>query len=65
MIITKKAISRRTVLKGLGATIALPFHAMSSKCDRQTAAKPPIRFGAIYAEWRSRQVVSNCRRDGF
>jgi len=51
MIITKKAISRRTVLKGLGATIALPFlDAMmpASTAIARSAAKPPTRFGAIY-----------------
>jgi hypothetical protein len=51
MIITKKAISRRTVLKGLGATIALPFlDAMmpASTAIARSAAKSPTRFGAIY-----------------
>jgi len=51
MISTKKHMSRRTVLRGLGATIALPlldgmvpaFAAM-----RQTAAKPVRRFAAFY-----------------
>ena len=51
MIITKKAISRRTVLKGLGATLALPFlDAMmpASTAIARSAAKAPTRFGAIY-----------------
>src|SRR5262245_7587486 len=50
MIITKKAISRRTVLKGLGATIALPFldAMMPASTAIAKAAKPPVRFGAIY-----------------
>ena len=51
MIITKKAISRRTVLRGLGATVALPlldgmvpaFAAM-----RNSAAKPVKRLGIVY-----------------
>jgi Protein of unknown function (DUF1552) len=51
MISTKKHMSRRAVLRGLGATIALPlldgmvpaFAAM-----RQTAAKPVRRFAAFY-----------------
>ena len=51
MISTKKHLSRRTVLRGLGATIALPlldgmvpaFAAMQT-----TAAKPVRRFGAFY-----------------
>ena len=51
MIITKKAISRRTILKGLGATLALPFlDAMmpASTAIARSAAKAPTRFGAIY-----------------
>jgi hypothetical protein len=51
MIITKKAISRRTMLKGLGATVALPLlDAMipASTALARTAAKPAARFGAIY-----------------
>src|SRR5215475_14323834 len=36
MIVTKRALSRRTMLKGVGTTLA------------QTPAKPPQRFGAVY-----------------
>jgi hypothetical protein len=51
MIITKKAIPRRTVLRGLGATVALPLldgmvPALSALS--KTAAKPVVRFGAVY-----------------
>ena len=51
MIITKKAIPRRTVLRGLGATLALPLldgmvPALSALS--KTAAKPAVRFGAVY-----------------
>ncbi len=51
MIITKKGISRRTVLRGLGATVALPF--LDAMMPALTAlgkspAKPVTRFGAIY-----------------
>ena len=51
MIITKKAIRRRTVLRGLGATVALPLldgmvPALSALS--KTAAKPAVRFGAVY-----------------
>ena len=51
MIITKKAIPRRTVLRGLGATVALPLldgmvPALSALS--KTAAKPAVRFGAVY-----------------
>jgi hypothetical protein len=51
MIITKKAISRRTVLRGLGTALALPLldamvPAMTALA--RTAAKPVVRFGAVY-----------------
>lgn len=51
MLITKKHLPRRTVLRGLGATLALPFldgmvPALSAM--RNTAANPIRRFGAIY-----------------
>jgi hypothetical protein len=51
MIIMKGAISRRTVLRGLGASIALPLlDAMVPALTAigKTAAAPPVRFGAIY-----------------
>ena len=51
MIVTKKALPRRTILRGLGASLALPlldgmvpaFAAM-----RNTAAAPVRRFGVVY-----------------
>jgi hypothetical protein len=51
MLITKKAISRRTVLRGLGAAVALPFldsmvPALSAMAN--TAAKPVNRLGVMY-----------------
>lgn len=51
MIVAKKAIPRRTVLRGMGATLALPLlesmlPAMTPLA--RTAAAPAIRFGAIY-----------------
>ena len=51
MFITKKHISRRTVLRGLGASVALPFlHSMIPAATRlaQTAANPKLRMGFIY-----------------
>ena len=51
MIITKKAMSRRTVLRGIGATLALPlFDGMVPALTAlgKTAAKPVNRFGAVY-----------------
>src|SRR5713101_9806123 len=51
MFIAKKAIPRRTVLRGIGATLALPFldsmvPALSALA--KTAAKPVNRFGVMY-----------------
>jgi hypothetical protein len=51
MIISKKAIPRRTVLRGMGAMIALPLldsmmPALSAMA--KTAAKPVNRFGVMY-----------------
>src|SRR5947209_2861477 len=52
MIISKKAIPRRTVLRGIGATLALPLlDAMVPACSAvaKTAAKAVNRFGVVYA----------------
>ena len=51
MIVTKKSLSRRTVLRGVGAAVGLPFldamvPAMAS--PRNPAAKPPVRLGFVY-----------------
>ena len=51
MIVMKKAISRRTILRGLGATIGLPLldamvPAMTALA--QTPARVVRRFGAVY-----------------
>jgi len=51
MIVTKKAISRRTILHGLGATVALPLldamiPALTAAVD--TPAKPIRRLGVVY-----------------
>src|SRR3979411_977404 len=51
MIVTKKAISRRTVLRGLGATVALPLldamiPALTAAVN--TPAKPIRRLGVVY-----------------
>jgi hypothetical protein len=51
MMITKKVLSRRTVLRALGATIPLPLlDAMvpAATALRNTAAQPKMRFGAVY-----------------
>ena len=47
MIITKKHLSRRTILRGAGAALALPF--LDSMVPAFAAAAAPIkRFGAVY-----------------
>jgi hypothetical protein len=51
MFISKMALPRRTVLRGIGATLALPFlDAMvpAMTASAQTAANPPRRFGAVF-----------------
>ena len=51
MLITKKAVPRRTVLRGLGATMALPLlDAMVPPLTalQNTPAKPITRFGVMY-----------------
>src|SRR5688572_21959919 len=51
MFITKKHLSRRTVLRGVGATIALPLlDAMipASTALAKTAAKVTPRLGFVY-----------------
>ncbi len=52
MTIMKRALPRRTILRGLGATVALPLlDAMvpAASALAQTAARPVHRFQAIYA----------------
>jgi len=51
MFIMKRSLSRRTFLRGAGVTVALPFlEAMvpALTATVKTAAKPTLRFGAIY-----------------
>src|SRR5690606_28747950 len=51
MYITKKHLSRRTVLRGVGATVALPFlDAMvpAATALANTAAAPKTRMGFFY-----------------
>src|SRR5689334_17192713 len=51
MIISKKAIPRRTVLRGMGAMLALPlFDSMVPAVSalQKTAGKPVHRFGVFY-----------------
>jgi len=51
MVITKKYLPRRTVLRGLGTALALPFldgMVPALQALRNTAANPIRRFGAVY-----------------
>ena len=51
-IVTKKHLARRTVLRGMGATIALPFldgMVPAFANSRRIAAALPLRVGALYA----------------
>src|SRR5712671_5166797 len=51
MFITKKHLSRRTFLRGVGVSIALPFlesMVPAGTALAQTAARGKTRFGAIY-----------------
>src|SRR5262245_25920364 len=51
MFVTKKSLPRRTVLRGLGATLALPLlDAMvpAATALQRTAAAKVRRFGAVY-----------------
>ena len=51
MFLTKKSLDRRTMLRGLGAAVALPlFDAMLPAFVplAKAAAKPRMRFGAVY-----------------
>lgn len=51
MLVTKRALPRRTILKGLGTTLALPLlDAMvpAATASAQTAAAPVRRLGFVY-----------------
>jgi hypothetical protein len=49
MFVTKKSISRRTVLRGVGATVALPLlDAMIPALAPAAASNPVRRFGVVY-----------------
>jgi len=66
MIVTKKFIPRRTILKGMGAAVALPFLGAMVPAFAETAksaANPPTKFAFLYvphgvhrAEWNPTTV---------
>lgn len=52
MMVFKKAIPRRTFLRGIGATVALPLldgMVPAMAATRQTAANPVSRLSIVYA----------------
>src|SRR5436190_647170 len=60
MIVTQKSLSRRTLLHGLGATVALPLldgMVPAFAAQRKTAGQPAIRFGVMYVPMGA--VMSN------
>ena len=59
MFITRKAIPRRAILRGLGASLALPLlDAMVPPLTalQKTPAKPLTRFGVMYVPDRKSVV---------
>jgi hypothetical protein len=49
MMITKKALARRTFLRGMGTAIALPFlDSMIPAMAATVGGKPPVRLGFVY-----------------
>src|SRR5688500_14024870 len=47
MFINKKHISRRTVLQGMGATVALPFLESMLPAMTPQTKKPPVRVACL------------------
>ena len=70
MFITKKSLSRRTILRGMGAALALPFlesMAPALTATAKTAANPLRRFGAVFVPlgerpgfWKPKTVGADC-----
>ena len=48
MIITKKSLPRRTFVRGLGATLALPFLDAMAPALGKGAGKAPTRLAFVY-----------------
>ena len=53
MFILKKALPRRTFLKGAGASLALPFLDAMVPAFAATSADRPLRLGYIYRKGRN------------
>ena len=70
MIVTRKSIPRRTVLRGIGASLALPFldsMAPAFAAIRNSAANPVRRFGVVYVPngMAMRHFTPATEGDGF
>src|SRR5262249_18712110 len=48
MFVTKKHLTRRTVLRGVGATLALPLLDAMVPAFASTPSKPLVRMGFVY-----------------
>jgi hypothetical protein len=64
--VTRKSLHRRTLLKGLGAGIALPMlDAMAPALSAQTRSAPPrlgfvyVSHGIIFSQWKPQQTGRN------
>jgi len=63
--ITKKSLARRTMLKGLGASLALPMlDSMLPALSAQTASIPRLGWmyvshGVIFDQWKPAKVGAN------
>ena len=44
----RAAVDRRTLLKGAGVSLALPFMNSLVSANEGNAAKPPVRLGFMY-----------------
>ncbi|MGH9200216.1 MAG: DUF1552 domain-containing protein, partial [Vicinamibacterales bacterium] len=67
MIVTKMALARRTFLRGVGATLALPLlDAMvpALSAVTRTAANPVRRFGVVYIPMGSIISAWTPKQDG-
>ena len=61
--LTKKALTRRTMLKGMGASVALPLLDSMMPALSAQSKQAPMRLGFVYAahgvihsEWKPRQT---------
>lgn len=66
MIVTKKALPRRTFLRGLGVTLALPVLDAMTPALAQQPTKAPVRLGFVYVpngiimdKWRPVGIGAN------